>query len=112
MKTSCGHAVLNIDDRGHLSAKLCRPPTIPEDRALNDLRIDDLIQSSKHAKRYGRAIDIIGELTMLSADVHLTSWRTDRAHHVLLHEICHTSSRRSMVSLRFEDLIASSRVEG
>ena len=63
--------IVEVDDCRHLSSVFRRKTAGDKCDAVNNLRIDDFIQSSENSERNRNAVDAVREFTMLSADMVL-----------------------------------------
>ena len=111
MKCSCRDTVIQVDDGRHLPAIFGGEASRDKCCTVNDFRINNFIQSPKHAERNRNAVDIIREFSVLSPNMNFTCGRPCSPGEVLLNQGCHLICRRRVIGFRLEGLIAGHHVD-
>jgi hypothetical protein len=103
---------LDVDDAGVLLSELGVPPTGHEIDSLHDRRIEQFVETSRHAGRDRHAIHEIRVLCVLVANVHLPRGRPGGSGQRLLDDLRGRLRRREVGSVLGERLVPGPRVHG
>ena len=104
-------AIVEVDDRRHLSAVFRRKTSGDKCDAVDNFWVDDFIQSSENPERNRNAVDVVRELAVLSADVYFSGRSSRRSHQIFLDNVRHPGRRGGVECLRFEHLVRGHRVD-
>ncbi len=111
VKCADGNARGDIHDR-RVAIAVFRVPAAGDERdAIDDGRIEQLIEASGDPRIDGNAVEVVRVFRVLPADVYLSRGRARRAGDRLLQDLRRRVRGRAVVLILLEDLYAAARVD-
>src|SRR6266852_7820685 len=112
MQATCRNPRRDVNNRGVLVSILGIPTPGYEIDLVHDCGLEQFIEAAGYSGGHRYAIDVVGVLRVLAANVNLAGWSAGRTRNGLLKNLRRRIGWRSVILILLEPLISGARIDG